>query len=315
MREGDRIIKKVITDIKTLKIQGATSVRRASIEALLKAVKKEKFKNREEFRKKVIGWAKQLAYARATEPETRNAIAEAISVLNYERELDELKEIFLNACKRINERLDNAKERIAIIGANLIKKAEIVMTHCHSTTVQKALYIAHKRGSLKTVITTETRPLYQGRITAKKLAKMGIKVIHIVDSAASSYMAKADYFLTGCDAILANGSIVNKIGTRMMSILAKKENVPHLVLASSYKFDAATLFGEEIIEIRNASEVWETNIKNIKIENPAFDITESELIKAIVCELGAFSPESFAVLAYKEFAPKLKNLERLRRRN
>lgn len=259
---------KICRDIKTLKIQGAENVAKAAARALLirhdkKAVKK-------------------LISLRPTEPCLRNTIK---SVLSH----SEIKEGVAKAL----EHFDSAEKKIAEIGSKLIKNNSTIFTHCHSNTVMGILLKAKEEGKKFRVIATETRPLYQGRITASQLAKAKIPTILIVDSAARVALKEADMMFMGCDAITTT-RIYNKIGSEMFAIIAKQLDVPVYVATNSWKFDPCSIFGaEEKIEKRSEKEVWPNAPKGIKILNLAFEKINPELITGIISELGIFMKKSF----------------------
>jgi len=290
----------VVKEIKALKIQGASKVG----EALVKTMGREALENpaktvpalRRELREALY----MLASARPTEPGTRTAARIILRAVNSPAEnLGELRRMVSETCAKYTKNRQAALKTMAGYGANLIPKGSVVLTHCHSHTVEAILVKA--RPKIKYVINTETRPRLQGRITSQNLAKAGLEVVHIVDSAASSFIGEANLFITGCDAILADGSIANKIGTRQISLAAEKEGVPHYVASSTHSFDPVTYFGiPEKIEERDAGEVWERKVKGVTIRNPAFDITEGEYIDGIITEKGVFAPETLALLMYEE---------------
>jgi ribose 1,5-bisphosphate isomerase len=142
---------------------------------------------------------------------------------------------------------------------------------------------------------TETRPRYQGRITAQELALLGIPVTHYVDAAARFALKKADIMLVGADAITADGKVINKIGSELFAEIASKFDIPVYVCADSWKFDAATIFGyEEEIEERTPSEIWKKPPKGIKIDNHAFEKIDPRLVTGIISEFGIYRPEIFA---------------------
>ena len=118
---------------------------------------------------------------------------------------------------------------IASSGAGLIRDGMAVFTHCHSSTAVGVLLEAHRRGIRFKVFNTETRPRFQGRVTASELAAAGIEVIHMVDSAAKVALDGADLFLFGADAILPSGYLVNKVGTGIFCVVASRYDVPHLL--------------------------------------------------------------------------------------
>lgn len=299
-------VEKTVDDLQSLKIQGASKVKQAVLLELKDLLQKDKSKNTQEFLKKFKHTAKLLAFARATEPETRNVVRKILLHSVQEKYLEknslhELKRAMLSECNDCLFSGEKSMKEIALHAQKLFNKKSIVFTHCHSHTVEDILVKAFNEGKLSRVIATETRPRFQGRITVTNLTKHGVPCTLIVDSAAHLFMKEADLFFSGADALLADGSIVNKIGTRMVSDYALQNNVPHYVGVSSLAFDPETFFEKtEPIEERNAVEVFEKKLHNLTIRNPAFDLTPAENIKAIVSEYGVLSPKDFSQKMIKE---------------
>jgi len=298
-RKGLKAIAQAIRD---LKIQGASKVREKAVKAIAESVKHTETRDVHKFKKELKGNLLLILNARPTEPELRTAVRIILKKALHETEsLHELKEHIYSACMNYEKERKKAMQLIALYGARIIPKNSIVLTHCHSSTVEEILSLAHKQKKLREVYCTETRPLFQGRITAQNLARKGIKVTLFTDSAVFSLMKKCDLFFTGADAILSDGSIINKIGTSGIALAAKKFCVPYYAATSSHAFDPLTFYGiEEKIEERNPSEVWDKKLKNLNIRNPAFDRTESEFIEGIITEKGVLTPESLVQLKYKE---------------
>ncbi|GIU94924.1 MAG: methylthioribose-1-phosphate isomerase [Gaiellaceae bacterium] len=179
-----------------------------------------------------------------------------------------------------------------------------VLTHCNTGvlatggvgTALGAIREAWERGLVEHVWVDETRPLLQGaRLTAWELETLGIPFSVVVDAAAASLMAggEADVVLTGADRIAANGDVANKIGTYGLAITAAHHSLPFVVVAPTSTLDPRTRTGEEIpIEERDPSEVS----TRFAARNPAFDVTPSELIRAIVTEEGVHRPPYTASL-------------------
>jgi methylthioribose-1-phosphate isomerase len=178
--------------------------------------------------------------------------------------------------------------------AALLEPGTRALTHCNAGglatggygTAVGALRSAWEQGLLEHVLVDETRPLLQGaRLTAWELEEAGIPHRVIVDSAAGAMMARGevDAVLTGADRIAANGDVANKIGTYTLAVLASHHGVPFYVVAPSSTVDLATAAGAAIpIEERAGEEVT----PRFAARNPAFDVTPSDLIAAIVTEFG-----------------------------
>ncbi|VVB76037.1 Ribose 1,5-bisphosphate isomerase [uncultured archaeon] len=298
------VVDKTAKQIKALKIQGASNIRKMAVEALLYASRESKAKTEEEFRKEFLKNAKILFYARPTEPELRTAIRVLKrSISRQGQSVEDLKRKIIHAAENYEKNRKEALEHIANYGAEMIQPGSTILTLCHSSSAVNMLIKAKKR--IEKVYCCETRPLYQGRITARELKKAGIDATLIVDNAASTVMKKCDYFITGADAFLADGDVINKIGTNQVSTVCKRYEVKHYVVTSTHKFEPESFFGKaEPIEERSPDEVWELKGKNgrgkVKIQNPAFDRTDSSMIEGIICELGIFSPTALASELYNK---------------
>lgn len=263
----DKIQKKfdnILSDIKSIKIQGATNVCKAGIEAYLLKPDKTSIK--------------KILKTRPTEPLLQNAI-KFLSKSNNPKK-DSIK--FL-------KNLEDSKIKIAKFGASLIKNNMNIYSHCHSSTVMDILKYAKKIQKKNfTVYTTEVEPLLQGRLTAKDLSKAKIEVIIGSDLAANELMKKCDLFLFGADAY-TKSLVVNKIGTSILCELAKINKV------KSYSCGTYLKFTKKVkLEKRSSREVWdERNIK-IKVINPAFDKTKTKKITGIISEFGILTGKQFA---------------------
>ncbi len=192
-------------------------------------------------------------------------------------------------------------------GQHFIPEDGGVLTHCNAGglatsdhgTALALVYEAHRRGRKFQVFADETRPLLQGaRLTAWELQAAGVDVTLICDSMAALVMQqkKIDVILVGADRIAANGDTANKIGTYGVAQLAHIHKIPLIVVAPCSTFDLTLPTGEQIpIEQRPAEEVTSlfgtrTAPPDIKVYNPAFDVTPHKLIHAIVTERGVISP-------------------------
>lgn len=290
MNEFERILR----DIKSVKIQGAENVAKASMEALMGYFSKKNFKKETAFFKAFSTASKKLAATRPTEPLLRNSIKFVEKEIGPRGEPEELVKKLFSACRQASYHYEVAEKSIAEMGSNKIEKGMKIFTHCHSSSVMGALKRAKAEGKRFEVFNTETRPLLQGRITAKELAKARIPVRHFVDSGARIALKEADMMMIGADAITSEGKVINKIGSEMFAIVAEKYGVPVYVLADSWKFDPQSVYGiPEPIEKRSFKEVWEKPPRGVEISNIAFERVDPDLIAAIISELGVYTPENF----------------------
>lgn len=193
-------------------------------------------------------------------------------------------------------------------GLTLIKDGDGILTHCNAGqlatskygTALAPIHLGVERGMQFKVFTDETRPLLQGaRLSSFELHEHGVDTTVICDNMASIVMKNGwvQACFVGCDRIAANGDAANKIGTSGVAILAKHYGIPFYVLGPTSTIDMSIATGDEIpIEQRPGEEVTEMWYKlrmaprGVKVYNPAFDVTDHELISAIVTEYGIARP-------------------------
>ncbi len=192
-------------------------------------------------------------------------------------------------------------------GAKLIKDGTTILTHCNTGSLATVDYgtalgvirTAHEQGKRIRVFADETRPYLQGaRLTAWELMKYGIDSYLISDNMAGWMMKRGeiDAVIVGADRVVANGDVANKIGTYSLAVLANRHNIPFYVALPTSTIDISLKSGDEIpIEERNPDEVTHCGGRRIapegiKVKNPAFDVTEHELVSAIITEKGVIYP-------------------------
>ncbi|MDX1611797.1 MAG: ribose 1,5-bisphosphate isomerase, partial [Candidatus Thermoplasmatota archaeon] len=192
-----------------------------------------------------------------------------------------------------------ARERVARHGARLLADVDVAMTHCNSQAAITSLTARHDARPFEQIIVLETRPWRQGIITARQLAEAGLPVAFMVDAAMGEALDRAEAVITGCDTLAANGDVVNKIGTRLLSLAAQDAGVPFYVAAESFKVDAQAGTGADVpIEERDDAEVLETPPAGVEVVNPVFDVTPARRVARVALETGAVAP-SEVLAAYQ----------------
>ncbi len=208
-------------------------------------------------------------------------------------EAEEIKREDIDVCRRIGEN-----------GLTLVKPGDGILTHCNAGKLAACkygmatapVYLGQERGYGLHVYADETRPLLQGaRLTAYELQSAGVDVTVQCDNMSGSLMreGKVQAVFVGCDRVAANGDTANKIGTSMVAIAAKRYGVPFYVCAPTSTIDMSLSDGSQIvIEQRKPEEVTEMWYQErmapegVKVYNPAFDVTDNDLIDGIVTEFG-----------------------------
>lgn len=246
---------------------------------------------------------------------------EAVCVKNKDLSVAQIKEKLRDEAIAIKEEDISVCKAIGEWGLSLLKKGDGILTHCNAGqlatskygTATAPIYLGQERGYEFRVFADETRPLLQGaRLTAYELQSSGVNVTLICDNMSAMVMKNGwiDAVFVGCDRVAANGDTANKIGTLVVALVAKRYGVPFYVCAPTATIDLETKTGEQIhIEERPAQEITEMWYQermapeDVLVFNPAFDVTDHDLITAIITEHGiARAPyeESLRKLVKKE---------------
>lgn len=216
--------------------------------------------------------------------------------------LEPIKEALVDEAQTVHRERQAADEAIGKFGAALLPANGRVMTQCNAGALATAgigtalgvIRMAVETGHTLEVLVPETRPYLQGaRLTAWELHQDKIPLTLITDNMVGHFLKSGSVgaIVVGADRIAANGDTANKIGTYPMAVLAREHSVPFFVAAPVSTLDLSIASGDEIpIEQRPSAEV--THIQGVRVApdvtvaNPAFDVTPSRLIAAIITERG-----------------------------
>ncbi len=218
-----------------------------------------------------------------------------------------LRQILIDEARKILEEDIACNRKIGAFGAVLIQNGDAILTHCNAGALATGGYgtalgvirTAWEQGKKIQVFVDETRPVLQGaRLTAWELMRERIPATLITDNMAGFLMSrgKITKIITGADRIAQNGDTANKIGTYTLAVLAREHGIPFYIAAPSSTVDPATPDGSAIpIEERNPEEVTfcgghRVAPENVRVFNPAFDVTPARYIKAIITEEGVARP-------------------------
>ncbi|MBN2015135.1 MAG: ribose 1,5-bisphosphate isomerase [Candidatus Altiarchaeota archaeon] len=307
----EEIVDKAYEDIKTMKVRGALDIAISAAETLKKVVFSDS-EDTQELLQKLKSSGERLKSARPTAVSLPNAVDYILHLAGKNSGLG-LKDFRGKLSESIDgfiEEQNQALKKIAEIGSHLVEDRDVILTHCNSDTVDMLLKRAWDDGKRFEVFCTETRPRYQGHITARELSSHGIPTTLVVDSAVHLLMKemKVDKVVVGADTVYANGDMINKIGTSQIALCAKEMDVDFIVATESLKLCPQSLLGSKReIEYRDPSEIISPDkLPGVKILNPAFDITNADYITVFVTEFGVIPPEAVYHLLREKFGWELK---------
>lgn len=289
-----------------LKVRGAPAIGVAVAIGVYLAAKEIETNNFEDFYKQFTEAKSYLASSRPTAVNLFWALNRMDNVVktNKNKPILEIKQLLHNEAIAIREEDIWVCKQIGEFGLTLVKPGDGILTHCNAGqlatvkygTATAPIYLGNEKDYNFKIFVDETRPLLQGaRLTAFELLESGLDVTLICDNMSATVMKNGwvDAIFVGCDRVAANGDAANKIGTSVVAIVAKRYNIPFYICAPTSTIDMNTKTGANIkIEQRLDEEVTEMwykermSPKGVKVFNPAFDVTDNDLISGIVTEYG-----------------------------
>lgn len=303
-------LKETYDAIKTLAVRGAPAIGVAAAIGIYVACERFENDNIEGFQKEFYEAKEYLASSRPTAVNLFWALDRMDRVVkrNAGLSVKEMKMLLHDeALKILNEDIAVCR-KLGEYGLTLIKNGYGILTHCNAGqlaavkygTALAPIHLGAEQGMKFRVYCDETRPLLQGaRLSAYEMVSIGMDTTVLCDNMAATVMKNGliNAVFTGCDRVASNGDAANKIGTMNVAILAKYFSIPFYVFAPTSTIDMKCKSGGDIpIESRNSEEVsglWykkQMTPDGVNIFNPAFDVTEADLITAIITEYGVIRP-------------------------
>lgn len=297
--------------IKTMEVRGAGRIARAGASALADFAADYKGSELSAFLTDLDAAKEKILGSRPTAVSLWNGVHAAVKGADACTTLEEARKTVMANAARFVESSENAVRVIGEIGAKRIQDGDVILTHCNSSAALGVIKTAFRQGKKFKVYATESRPWRQGVLTVNELAKEGIDVTLIIDSAVRSVMKFVTKVFVGADTITSHGTLINKVGTSQVALMANEARVQLYVCSETYKFSPMTLFGDMVtIEERDHEEVI-GNAKlepGVKIFNPVFDSTPSKYIDAIITEVGMISPGSVYHVMTKQLGDDIFNI-------
>lgn len=249
----------IYDDIRSLHIQGATNVALAVLKALAETLKITPTVSTDHLHDIGI----RLAYARPTEPLAQNAVRYIFKDTHISSNISHYRSY-----------IEDGKKSIPLAGEPILKDGGVYLTLCHSSTTVGLFSNARKHGAMFSLFVSETRPLYQGRTTAKELLDAGFDdITMVIDDVAVAIVegrkGAIDAIFIGAD-MLNSGGFANKVGSLALSMAAEIRSIPVYVVTTLLKYDPRA-YDPSLIEQRNPSEIWSDAPKGLKFYAPAFD--------------------------------------------
>lgn len=176
-----------------------------------------------------------------------------------------------------------------------------IATLSTSGAVIAAFERAQQEGRKPGALVAESRPRFEGRDTATKLAALGIPVWIVADATLPLLLSQATAVWLGADAVTDRG-VINKIGSFAVALAAREHSVPVYAIATRRKFLPASTAALRIDEMP-PEEVWKEAPETVKPRNLYFELVPLSLFAGIVVEDGVLGATEAAALARERPLP------------
>jgi methylthioribose-1-phosphate isomerase len=300
--------REVANSIKVMNIRGAPAIGVAAAMGMALATLEYKDLPKAVFLKKMEAAASIIKSTRPTASNLFWAVKRIQNIIQtYSDDPRNISDLVVEEAKLMAQEDININKNIGKYGASLLVDGDTVLTHCNAgslATVQYGTALAPVRAAVEegkqiSVIADETRPRLQGaRLTAYELQydKIPVKVISDTSSGLLMFLGKINEVIVGADRVTSD-AVFNKIGTYLVALAAKENNIPFYVAAPTSTLSLDETREDVTIEQRDSREVshilgkLQITPDGVECLNYAFDITPFKLVSGIITEDGVFSPE------------------------
>uniref|UniRef100_A0A8C9NGJ9 Translation initiation factor eIF2B subunit delta n=1 Tax=Serinus canaria TaxID=9135 RepID=A0A8C9NGJ9_SERCA len=211
--------------------------------------------------------------------------------------------------KYLREKIVLAAEAISRSAFEKINDHDVILVYGCSSLVNRTLCDAHaKQGRAFRVIVVDSRPRLEGRQTLRRLVRRGIHCTYVMINAISYVLPEVSKVLLGAHALLANGSVMSRVGTSQIALVSKAHNVPVLVCCETYKFCERVQTDsfvsnelddpDDLIVLRKGQAQlggWAEN-KSLRLLNLVYDVTPPDLVDLVITDLGMIPCTSVPVV-------------------
>ena len=282
------------------RVHGATSLGRRSFEILAEVVKVSNASSSDELFRDFLLVISKLRKAQPSMSTIKNLTGKFLYQFDQASKstdsVAELKNLAGSLARKAIGSVESKGKEVSRNCASIVPERGTVLTHSYSNTIYESLKNAAEMGKDLQVYVTESRPGREGRLMSKELANVGLPVTLIADSAAAAVFQDIDLVLVGADSVLADGSVINKIGTKAIATVAHSDGIPLYVGCETAKFSTGDLLGEpvEICEMNQREILGDITERLIRAKNVYFDVTPAKYISEFITEKGPVEPAEVA---------------------
>jgi translation initiation factor 2B subunit (eIF-2B alpha/beta/delta family) len=284
-----------VTKIRDDSIHGSGYLANQALDVVEDFIKRDMYRNRTELLQSLSKLSNAIVRAKPLMALIFNRTHKVIDFIQdipkEEKNILVIKKAAVNEIRNLRKEADDKIERITKLGSRMILDNHLVLVHSYSNIVYSILVEARKLKRRFRVISTESRPNYEGSQMAIQLAKSGIKTQLITDSDVTRAVNDAHFILTGTDRITET-AFINKTGTHTMAVLANSMNKPLYVAGETDKILLKRTYPVRFLQ-SDPTEILKEKHGNLTVSNIYFEETPLSYVSKIIIEDGIFELKEF----------------------
>jgi translation initiation factor 2B subunit (eIF-2B alpha/beta/delta family) len=187
----------------------------------------------------------------------------------------------------LREKISDASSKAAAEACKFILQGRSYATISQSEFVIKSFEFSASQRKFVTVYVMESRPLFEGRQTAKALMKLGHRAILVSDASIGTFIQEIDSAFIGADAILSDGTVVNKVGSYPLALCCDANEKDLYVVTSVLKFSADRTAKDFVNKEESPHEIYAN--PDFEVKNLYFDLVKPQFFKSVIVEVGSVS--------------------------
>ena len=290
--EGQGNIATAIQVIREDKEHGASWLARAAARVFALADEQLRNATPAEWDAVMRATAQSLVSARPSMAAVANVAARIWSV-GQTRASSIAREALLAEAARLAEPDERAQRAMVELAAQRLHGT--VYTLSRSGTLEHVLRELGQGHIIEGAIVAESRPGAEGIALGRALAHDGLPVLIVADAASGVFIGQAACVALGADSLRADGSLVNKVGSYPLALVAHQAGIPIYVVCETLKI-AAPDFPLELEE-KDPAELVPDVTNHLAARNPYFDTTPAPLITSYITEEGILGRDAIALRA------------------
>ena len=267
---------KLLDEISKNHIHGSTELALVALEGNSQVARDSDVGDLADFREQILSMIVSLQSCRPSMVALHNLLERIrlpISQFNTHHH-ETYRKLIIDHCAQVRQFALDAQSQVVREMVKLVKTDDVIMTHSISSTVKKVFEQLSE--TQIEIIITESRPGDEGKVLAAYLVELGFRPTYITEAQINLWMPGVSRVIVGADALLGDGSFINKCGTSLMALSAQYHKVPVYVCAEAFK---QTHNIEYELEQMDPGEL-RLNLDGVEVSNSYFERVPADLVTA-----------------------------------